>query len=461
MNEFRVGFLALIAMGTVIAMSLMVTANQSGLAKHISYRTVLNDAGGIFPKTPIRVAGINAGRIKKIDLLNNTAVLTFEVLEKVKITKNSKLRVKKLGLLGERYIEIFIGDSDELLKEMEFIKSEEKGDLSTLGQDAGSILKDLKDIVAEIKETLQPKNEEAPLRSIISNLNDTLLAAKGSVESFQELITSSDEKGGGFFDNMEQFAENLKYHTDLERDDSLMAGLDKVLANTERMTGDLQQIVGNIKAGRGTIGKILVEENMADDIQATLSGVKKLVGRADAIRTELALFMGGNSENGSKTNASLKIFPAPERFYSVGVSNAEFGPEKEKHITNTIDFGTNTTKVETINREKYKNQFRFNVQIGRQLHNWTFRGGLIESSGGLGLDYNFYRFGSRFSLDLFDYRDDLGVNLRPSYSQQLWNVIHGKISVEDAASNDLRSYTFSVGLRFNDEDLKGLLGFFL
>ena len=41
----------------------------------------------------------------------------------------------------------------------------------------------------------------------------------------------------------------------------------------------------------------------------------------------------------------------------------------------------------------------------------------------------------------------------------MWNVIYGKATFDDIF-NDERSATVSAGLKFNDEDLKGLLGFF-
>ena len=83
MNPLKVGLLTLAAMAAVVVMSLKITQNQSGFGNHVEYRTILDDASGIFEKTPIKVAGINAGRIKKIQLGGNKAMLIFEILEKM------------------------------------------------------------------------------------------------------------------------------------------------------------------------------------------------------------------------------------------------------------------------------------------------------------------------------------------------------------------------------------------
>ena len=141
----------------------------------------------------------------------------------------------------------------------------------------------------------------------------------------------------------------------------------------------------------------------------------------------------------------------------VGVTTSNFGPESERHI-NTVKNGSPTSEVR---REKVKNQLRFNIQIGRQIQNWMFRAGLFESRGGLGIDYHIYQWGTHFSLEVFDRRENGGLNIRPAFSQQLWSIFYGRVAMEDASSDSMRSYTISGGLRFNDEDLKGLLGFFL
>jgi len=66
LNPLKVGLLTLAAMASVVVMSLKITSNQSGFGKHVTYKTKMEDAAGILEKTPIKVAGINAGRIKSI-----------------------------------------------------------------------------------------------------------------------------------------------------------------------------------------------------------------------------------------------------------------------------------------------------------------------------------------------------------------------------------------------------------
>ena len=215
-------------------------------------------------------------------------------------------------------------------------------------------------------------------------------------------------------------------------------------------------IVADLKQGKGTLGKMLVEDEIADQVKDTLSSVQKIVGKADNLRTELSVFSGMNSNAGGDSEFALRLYPAPERFYHIGLSTSEFGPSRERQIDVTTSGGTTSeTRV-----ERDKNTFRFNAQVGRKIQNISFRGGMIESTGGIGVDYHMTTLATKFSIEAFDYKKSIGANLRLSTETQLWNVLYGKASFNDSLRKT-RSATFSAGLKFNDEDLKGLLGFVL
>ena len=459
MNELKVGLMAIATMIAVGYMSFKVTSNQSGFGEYITYRTIISDASGIFPKTPIKVAGISAGRIIKIELQGNHALITFEVLEKIIISNDSKLVLKTVGFLGDKYLEIKIGSSDVRLPEGEFISSEAGGGMENLMKDASVVMKDVKKIVTSIKDALAPEGEKGPINKILEDVEALTANIKDVTGTLKKTITGNEKRIDTIIRNFENFSKNLSEETDKGINGSSVAKIQEILDSTKNMTSDLEALVADIKSGKGTVGKLLVEEEIADEVRETLAGVQKIVGKVENIRTELAVFTGANTTGGAETDALLKIFPAPERFYVLGITTSKFGPETEK-VTTTSTNGA--TAVSTVTKEKEKDSYRFNVQLGRRIHNWYFRGGLIESAGGLGLDYDFSRIGSRFSMEVYDYDEDFGPTFRLSSQVQMWNVFYGKVSVDSVSKNfsDNVNSTISAGLRFNDEDLKGLIGFF-
>lgn len=455
MNEFKVGLLAIATLAAIVFMSFKITSNQSGFGSYVTYRTIVRDASGIFPKTPIKVAGIAAGRISGIELQGNTALITFEILKQIKVTKNSKLRIKSVGFLGDKYLEIYVGDSPEILAKMDFIDSEEAAGMETLIKDASEVLTDVKTIVKTLKETLAPEGQPSPLKKILADVAELVENTKEATLTLKRVMNGNEEKLNALVENLESFSYELAYQVDKGNPDSAMADIKEVLANTKKITSDLNSIVADVKSGKGTVGKLLVEDEIADQVKDTLSSVQKLVGKADAIRTELSVFTGANTDGGAESEVALRIFPSPERYYHLGVSTSAIGPDRETITERTVN-GTTTYENK---KERQKDTFRFNIQIGRRVQDWGFRGGLIESTGGLGVDYYWQNLGTKFSLEGFDYDKDRGPNIRFITDVQIWNILYGRAAANNITTKD-RSATVQAGLRFNDEDLKGLMGFF-
>ncbi|MBP5297448.1 MAG: MCE family protein, partial [Bacteriovoracaceae bacterium] len=188
MNEFKVGLFAVLAIIAVVYMSIRVTMNQSGFGEYQTYRTIVDDASGIFAKTPIKVAGISAGRIKAIELQGNRALVTFEVLRKIKITRDSILRIRSVGLLGDKFLEITIGDADELLAEDALVPSETGGGIENLARDVAEVVNDVKKIVTEFKSVLVPINQESPIKRIVRNVETMANDAREAVAMFKRLL---------------------------------------------------------------------------------------------------------------------------------------------------------------------------------------------------------------------------------------------------------------------------------
>ena len=96
---------------------------------------------------------------------------------------------------------------------------------------------------------------------------------------------------------------------------------------------------------------------------------------------------------------------------------------------------------------------------------FTLRGGVIESSGGAGVDFELFNKIS-LSAEVFDFSQEKRPFLRafaniypffdPSLSNPLnWIYVGG--GVDNILVKEYRDYFFNMGLRFTDNDLKGIL----
>ncbi len=457
MNPLKVGLLTLAAMASVVVMSLKITSNQSGFGKHVTYKTILKDASGIFAKTPIKVAGINAGKIKAIELSGSEALITFEILDSIKVTPTAKLKIKSVGLLGDKYIDMDLGDQQgDRLAEGSMLSTESGEGFDNLAKDAGAVLKEVKEIAITIKEALRDEKGENVVKKIIANIHDISASLK-------RLSEGNEDKINGIVDDVKAISEQLAFETDRYQKDSLMSDMSKVgplLDKADSAMADLKVIMADLKDGKGTVGKLLRDDAVVDQVSQTLSSVNRLVNRINNIEADIGLSTGANTRTGSDTRFDLDIYPAPERFFRLGVVTNEFGPqtERESETYTSVNDGAETkSTVRKIN----KSGFKFNFQIGRRIQRFGLRAGLIESTGGVGLDYFYPDWGIRTGMEMFDYQKEAGPNLRLITEVKIWNVLFARVAGEDLISKDNKqSATISLGLRFSDQDLAALVGIF-
>lgn len=461
MNELKVGFLSLLAIGSLIIVSLQITSNKATFGEFVEYQTILNDATGIYQKSSIKVAGIVAGRIKAIELSGSQALVKFEVLKQIKITQFSVLRVKSVGFLGDKYIDIYLGNPDApALKEFSMVQNESGAGFEQLGKDASEILKDVKVIAKVVRDSLYTEDKKNAIKEIIQQINEFSHNANDISKSLKTILSDNQVKIGQVVDNLKKVSEQLAFETDRYQDDSFMNDLEKVgpiLTKVDMAVSDLKTIVSDVKSGKGTVGKLLRDEDVIDKVNETLSGVNKIVGRVNRFKTNMSVYSGVNDKEGSKTEAELDLIPGPERFFRFGVINGDVSSiERKTRTTTIIDNGTPVVKDET---ESSESDYRFNLQLGRVIGRYTFRAGLFETTGGLGFDFDVPEYGFKATMEGFDYREDIGAKLKLSTELRIWNVLHAKLMAEDIGrSSENHIYTFSLGLKFSDEDLASLIG---
>jgi phospholipid/cholesterol/gamma-HCH transport system substrate-binding protein len=445
-------------MASVIVMSLKITSNKSGFGEYVTYKTILQDASGIFEKSSIKVAGINAGRIKKIQLNGaQGALVTFEMLEEVKLTDKSILKIKSVGFLGDKYLDIILGDqSGDRLPPESFVSAQAGEGIEELSKDAGEVLKEVKEIAKTIKESLRDEQGKNMVKEIIANIHDI-------TGSLKRLSTGNEDKINQIIDDVQAISDQLAFETDRSQKDSLMGDLSKIgpiLDKADTAVTDLKIIIADLKDGKGTVGKLLRDDAVVDQVSQTLSSVNRLVNRINNIEADIGLSTGANTRTGTDTRFDMDIYPAPERFFRLGIVTNEFGPENQTESdTYTTTNGGN--EVQVNKRQVDHSSFKFNFQIGRRIQRFGLRAGLIESTGGVGLDYFLPDWGIRTGMELFDYQKEAGPNLRLMTEIKLWNVLFARVAGEDLVSKSGdQSATISLGLRFTDQDLAALIGIF-
>ena len=117
-NDLWVGLFVLIGLAALVFLALQ-SANLLSLNFQRGYRITANfdNIGGLKPKAAVRSAGVVVGRVADIrfDDERYQARIDLDMDTRFKFPKDSALQILTSGLLGEQYIGIEAGASDQNL----------------------------------------------------------------------------------------------------------------------------------------------------------------------------------------------------------------------------------------------------------------------------------------------------------------------------------------------------------
>ena len=117
-NDLWVGLFVLVGLAALVFLALQ-SANLLSLNFQRGYRITANfdNIGGLKPKAAVRSAGVVVGRVADIrfDDERYQARIDLDMDTRFKFPKDSALKILTSGLLGEQYIGIEAGASDQNL----------------------------------------------------------------------------------------------------------------------------------------------------------------------------------------------------------------------------------------------------------------------------------------------------------------------------------------------------------
>jgi phospholipid/cholesterol/gamma-HCH transport system substrate-binding protein len=116
--DILVGFFVILG-----ALSIMFLALKAGNMSSFSFQKTyqvsasFSNIGGLKPRAPVRSAGVVVGRVGNIsfDDYDFQAVVELQLEERYKFPRDSSARILTAGLLGEQYISIEPGGSENNL----------------------------------------------------------------------------------------------------------------------------------------------------------------------------------------------------------------------------------------------------------------------------------------------------------------------------------------------------------
>ncbi len=119
--EIMVGLFVCLGLICMVYLSIHLGKVEIFGVNDYSVQAFFTSASGLKEDSNVEIAGVRVGKVEKIELEDFQAVVTLSLKEDVKIQDDAIASIKTNGILGEKYIEITPGGSENTLKAGEAI----------------------------------------------------------------------------------------------------------------------------------------------------------------------------------------------------------------------------------------------------------------------------------------------------------------------------------------------------
>ena len=220
----------------------------------------------------VRMAGVKIGSVLKTQLVGRQGQAVLAIDPKIDVPGDATAEIEMSGLIGGNYISIDLGaPGSPPLADGADIKTVDTPDLNSLLAQVGGLGKQLQD----------------SLGSFSSALNGDAKSGGGIIQKLDKLITENTERVNATMTNLQQITDKInngegtlgKLVNDPKLHDDLLATVDEIkatAAQAKEFVSNAQSVVDQIKSGQGTIGTLVYDQKAADDIRVSLANIRSV-----------------------------------------------------------------------------------------------------------------------------------------------------------------------------------------
>lgn len=245
-GEVKVGILVIVASGLLAIMILFV--GEFRIEPEDTYIIYFQYTRGLIKDAPVRLAGVEVGRVKDIELIEDpeegrTKVkVTVSVARDIRIRKGTIASISSLGLMGEKYIEINPGPPGG-----GYISSDGRGVIDSVDPiQMETLLKVGEDIVKKLQEIITVVNEAVATDEMKRSIKNSFLNIEKASRDISSIASDvrygiDREKLKETLDNLHSISQALNQGLDGENIATITKNIEIISENLKEFSEDIKE----------------------------------------------------------------------------------------------------------------------------------------------------------------------------------------------------------------------------
>jgi len=283
-NEIRLGMVIFAAV-VVFVGGVIYLRGVDFQKREYTLTIFYNNVNGLQEGDPITIAGLSVGKVEEMKLIGSAIAVTVQIQNKVQFPIDSKAYIKSSSLMGGKLIAITPGLEPAMLHNGDTLTGSYEADLTELTSTLAPISSNVLGILQRVNTTFDEKTR-GNIQAILADVNRSSAELERIIHNEGERLDYAIGNFGVFSANLSRFAVSLDTIALAQRNnvDTSMAAIREVTNNLQLASENLKSttqsldiVLHRIERGQGTIGKLVQEEKLYNDIDSLASNLNLLV----------------------------------------------------------------------------------------------------------------------------------------------------------------------------------------
>ncbi len=276
--EIRVG--AVVVLATVVAVIGTMWFQKFQLAeKRYHIFVQFNEVGGLVSGDPVYVNGVERGRVESVSLLSDRVVVDLGIRDGSSIPDDSRVQLKSIGIMGERFVAIRQGVAPRFVQPGDTLTGEFLMGMSEVMGSAGGILDEVQVTSRHLREIAESLSRNGKLEEGV----DDFAAASKNLRRTTETNRKKLDRSIAHFERTSALLDSLIGHN-FPQIDSTLASIGRAGGDAEttaknlaEVSSDLKEITARLRAGQGSAGRLLTDDQLVLRMESTLAQMDSLL----------------------------------------------------------------------------------------------------------------------------------------------------------------------------------------
>jgi phospholipid/cholesterol/gamma-HCH transport system substrate-binding protein len=425
--EAKVGLFVLVGLVALFLLSMQVSKLSNFGKKGYTVYAYFDNLTGLDTNAKVKIGGVDVGFVKEKMLENGKPKVAMTIYEEVRIPSDSVVLLGQDSLLGTKFVEIkhgvspvYLSDGQTITKEIKFASFAET---ATSINDAAN---EIRMFMKELRTTFNPESREN-MQEAIANFKVMAQSVSNAANEFGAMSKEFKAAGGTVNGRLPEIMDRFSaVEKDLQ---------DVIKENKQPLNGAIKSVDSFFTNGNDTVKKLdkYITRGMSSTLEVSLRG---------------------------ETMAKDK--------YGKGYFGIDYATDPTRHylvdLVSSRDNAIMDASGNYVESEKHsKGKTYVSAQFGKRYGDVMIRGGIIESTGGVGVDYYTAQDKLKVSTEVFDFGAQNDVrgdkaHAKASVRYRMLKHIDLIAGYDNFLNKKAANFFGGVGVTFVDDDLKYVVG---